>query len=244
MKQILLIACLFLLISQLAFSQGNATLRLEGRTLKGNCNHQFLKGFEIELDTIYDEIDSTLLFSQLPRIGSINFKNKVNIPTLFTLTNRAGFPQIMFKFRAFYLTFDRLKITSKNISFNVDSDPRVPATENDLEIVRLARQMLSEEKYWNKNDDRNCSDDLANQSFSIYCALRIASLEIENEYNHRNAVLQKLRHKIDEKYPNEKWQHRLRDFNNMESITYEDIMALLEEMEQEFVLELNKKTDE
>ena len=115
----------------------------------------------------------------------------------------------MFRFKNTYLTFDNLNIENKSITFSINHDPKVPITEDDLKIIKIAKSLLSEEKNWNKDDDRKCDDDLANKSYSLYCALRIASLEIEEKYNHRNAVLQKLRHLIEEKYPKRKWSHRL-----------------------------------
>ncbi len=244
MKHAFIFLSLLLAIQQLSFSQALGQLHLEGNRLKGTCEHRYLTGFEIELDSTYTEIDSALLFRQFPRIGSINFKNRVDIPTEFTISNRAGFAQIMFRFRTNYLTFDRLQIEKQLISFQVDDDPEVPVTEKDLRIIAVAQKMLSEEKYWNNEDDRNCDDDLANKSFSIYCALRIASLEVEEKYNHRNAVLQKLRHLIGERFPNKKWNHRLMDFNNMAEVTFTDIQEMLAKMETEIIQELKDRKNE
>jgi len=224
-----------------SISQDIGTLTLKKDKLIGTCENKYYTGFLIKLDSSYTEIDSLILFSQFPRVGTINFKNRIDIPTEFILTERAGFSQIMFRFKNDYLTFDNLKIENQSILFTVDNDPVVPATEDDLKIIRLAKSLLSEEKYWNKKDDRTCSDDLANKSYSLYCALRISSLEIEEKYNHRNAVLQKLRHLIQEKYPNRKWNHRLMDFNNMEETKYKDILNILTQIEEDFVTEIDSK---
>ena len=225
------------------FGQNIGTLNLQNDKLIGNCENKYFTGFIIELDSIYTEIDSSELFKQFPRVGKINFKNRILIPTEFTITKRAGIPQIMFRFKSDYLTFDKLKIESQSISFTVNEDPIVPVTEDDLKIIRLTKSLLSEEQYWNKEDDRECGDDIANKSYSLYCALRISSLEIEEKYNHRNAALQKLRHLIDKKYPDRKWNHRLMDFNNMKEIEYEEILDILNEIEEEFIIELNNKNE-
>ena len=244
MKLPFIVLCLLLVVPSTTFSQALGQLHLEGNRLKGTCEHRYLTGFEMELDSTYTEIDSALLFRQLPRTGSINFKNRGNIPTEFTLTNRAGFAQIMFRFRTSYLTFDHLQIEKQSITFRVDDDPKVPVTEEDLRMIVIAKKMLSEEKYWHKEDDRNCDDDLANKSFSIYCALRMASLEVEEKYNHRNAVLQKLRHLIEEKFPNKKWKHRLMDFNNMPEVTFADVQEMLAKIETEIIQELKDNKTE
>lgn len=238
--QILIISLLFVL-SNSTFGQSEGKLYLEENKLKGSCENKYFTGFVIELDTIYSKIDSTSLFSQFPRAGKINFKNRVEISTEFTLTKRLGYAQIMFRFKNDYLTFDNLKVEDQSISFIMDNDPKVPVTEDDLKIIQIAKKLLSEEKYWNKEDDRKCDDDLANKSYSLYCALRLSSLEIENRYNNRNAVLQKLRHLIEEKYPSKKWNHRLMDYNNMEQTNYEEIVKILDEIENSFSIELNLK---
>jgi len=220
--------------------QSNGRLNLEENKLSGTCDNRFFTGFEIELDSIYSNIDSLILFSQLPRMGFINFKNLRKIPTEFIITKRAGYPQIMFRFKSSYYTFDELEFESKAIKFSINLDPDIPKTEDDLKIIRLAKKILSEEKYWNKNDDRSCEDDIANKSYSLYCALKISSIEIEKRYNHRNAVLQALRHLIEEKYPNKSWNHRLMDYNNLEETSYQVIIDLLNEMEMNFIQEIKQ----
>lgn len=225
---------IFLLSVHFSSAQEAGVLYLSGSKLKGDCENRFFTGFEIELDTFYTNIDRTTLFGQFPRVGAINFKNKRVIPTEFTITDRAGYPQIMFRFRTSYYTFDDLIIEPKLISFTVDEDPEVPVTEKDVQIVRLAQKLLSDENQWHKNDDRVCTDDLINNAYSLYCALRISSLEVEGHYNHRNAALQKLRHLIEDKYPSRKWQHRLMDYNNMEETSHHDILRILDEMETSF----------
>jgi len=96
------------------------------------------------------------LFSQLPRMGFINFKNVRKIPTEFTISKRAGYAQMMFRFKSSWYTFDNIEFEKNAINFSIDLDPDIPKTEDDLKILRLAKQILSEEKYWNKEDDRSC----------------------------------------------------------------------------------------
>lgn len=237
----LVIILLLILLYKPIYSQHNAELILEHNKLKGTCENDYFTGFEIELDSNYAEIDSAILFKQFPRVGKLGFKNKFEIPTEFTITERAGFSQIMFRFRNDYLTFDNLNVESNSISFLVNNDPQVPVTKQDLAIIKTAKGLLSDEKYWNNIDDRNCTDDLANKSYSLYCALRISSLQIEEKYNHRNAALQKLRHLIEQKHPDRKWTHRLMDFNNMDETNYKDIVDILSEIEQYFIDELESK---
>lgn len=240
MRILIILKCLLFISLGATFAQNSGNLYLQKNKLIGSCENKYYTGFEIELDTIYTKIDSASLFSQFPRIGKVNFKNRAEIPIVFTITERAGYPQIMFRTKNSFLTFDNLKIENHSISFTLNHDPQVPVTAKDVKIIQIAKKLLSEEKYWNKDDDRKCDDDLANRSFSLYCALRISSLEVEGRYNHRNAALQKLRHLIELKYPNRKWDHRLMDFNNMEETNYADIISTLEEIERGFIQELRE----
>lgn len=59
------------------------------------------------------------------------------------------------------------------------------------------------------------------------------------EYNHRNAVMQLMRHLIAEEFQDEKWEHRFKDYNNMPSTTYKEIMSLIEEAENLIINQLN-----
>jgi len=241
MKRLIATSLCLSFLQFLVFAQDGAELFLDNNKLTGSCHNPYFTAFEIELDSAYKRIDSITLFKQLPRLGILNFKNKTNISTEYTLTNRAGYAQIMFRFKSNWYTFDNLKISHKSISFSIDTDPIIPGTLGDLEIVKLTKKILSEEKYWNRVDDRQCVDDIANKSYSLYCALRIASLQVEEKYNHRNASLQSLRHIIQEKYPNRKWKHRLMDFNNMEETTYHVIMKTLDLIEHQFEEDINSR---
>ena len=238
-----LLKCTILIFHGLIFipsilTQDVGSLSLNENKLEGTCSSPYYTAFEIEMPHDYTVLDSNAFYEQFPRVGKILFKNKVEIPTEYTITNRAGHPQIMFRFRNNYITFDSLIFENQVVRFLVDDDPVVPVTEDDLQIIQLAKSMLSEEKYWNENGGRNCSDDLGNKSYSIYCAIKIASLEVENHYNHRNAALQKLRHLIELKFPDRKWNHRLMDFNNMDEVEYSDIVYILDEIENDFIEEL------
>lgn len=75
----------------------------------------------------------------------------------------------------------------------------------------------------------------------MFCALKIASTEVEGEYNHRNAIMQKVRTHINNRYPDKKFAHRLRDYNNMPETTYIELSSLLDAIENEVNYELDNK---
>jgi hypothetical protein len=221
------------------FGQGKCELNLVDGKLLGGCENSYFTFFEIDLN---DEVlDSSKLFNQLPLTGIVTIDNKYERELRCEITNRAGFPQILFKTRSGWFTMDSLIIQSKRLSFKIDHDPDVPVTPVDLKIIRKAKEFLKVEKSWHKNDDRNCEDDIEKNCFSLFCALQRASIEFEGEYNHRNAIMQKIRHTIVEIYPNKKWEHRLRDFNNMPETDFDVLMELLNRVESEVVIELEQK---
>ena len=107
--------------------------------------------------------------------------------------------------------------------------------------VFSGKKFIKDEKSWHKNDDRNCEDDIEKNCYSLFCALQRASIEFEGEYNHRNAIMQKIRQTIVKIYPSKEWKHRLRDFNNMPETDFDILMELLNRVESEVVIELEQK---
>ena len=85
----------------------------------------------------------------------------------------------------------------------------------DLRIIQRADSILSSPLSWNKQDDRECSDDISSGRYSLYCALYKASIDIAGVYIHRRAAMQIVRFTL-EKYENGRVKnHRLMDWNNI-----------------------------
>jgi hypothetical protein len=238
MKRALILFTLFCSTIAL-YGQGKCELYLEDGRLSGSCKNSYFTNFEILVE---DEVlDSTALFNQLPLSGTLTIDDKYRIEVGYELTYRAGFPQILFKASPGWFTMDSLIILRNSLSFHINHDPDVPVTDTDLKIIRKAKDMLKDEKSWNKNDDRDCRDDIGNNNFSLFCALKSASIEVVGDYNHRNAIMQKIRHTIVEMYPNKEWEHRLQDFNNMPETNFNVLKDLLNRVENEVIIELNSK---
>lgn len=200
--------------------------------LSGTCTNTYFEGFQIDLGRELDQIDSASLFSLLPLKGRTVINQSAPLEVDYVITNRAGFPQLLAKSPPGWFTFDSLQFERNALSFTIDHDPDVPFVKSDLDIIQKTKALLSTPDQWHQNDDRDCEDDSDNGSYSLFCALQAASIEVEGSYNHRNAVMQLVRHQINEYYPGRKWAHRLRDFNNMAETTYEKIRAFLEQAEQ------------
>ncbi len=103
--------------------------------------------------------------------------------------------------------------------------------DEDLQILAKARQILSGPSVWNRNDDRVCGDSSAKQSWSLYCALYQANLEVTGVNQHLRPVMQQTRVAVYE-VARRGFQRSLQDFNNLESTTYADVTEVFDLTEQ------------
>lgn len=102
-----------------------------------------------------------------------------------------------------------------------------PVDDADLTILMRADEILASEHIWDRADDRQCEP--ADTTFSLYCALKFASIEVIGSYEHRRTALQEVRFAIEEKSNGRVFEHRMRDFNNAEETTFaliKDVLAL------------------
>ena len=114
------------------------------------------------------------------------------------------------------------RLKSGGISFDYERRDN-PATREDLLILQRAAEILNDKNLWDRNDDRNCSED--DTTWSQYCALHKASIEILGEYQHRRMALQEVRFAIEDVSGGKEYAHRLMDFNNTSS--FEEIHRVL-----------------
>ena len=99
----------------------------------------------------------------------------------------------------------------------------------DLKIIQRADSILSEPSKWNKQDDRECNDDIANGKYSLFCLLYKASIDITGVYVHRRSGMQIVRFTV-EKYENGRVkEHRLMDWNNHPDTSFEEVKKVLRE---------------
>ena len=209
------------------------SLFLKDGKLIGTCEKSFFTSFEINLTN--QQLDSVSLFKQLPLSGIANVtyvpNSKENVDyklkAEYDVTTRAGFPQILIKTSDGWFAMDNLKIFSDRITFEMDNDPDPPITTTDLMVINKTITLLQDEKHWNRNDDRRCKDDIENKIYSLFCALYSASVEVEGAYNHRSAIMQRIRKTIVDIYPNKELEHRLQSFNNLPETDHSVLMDLL-----------------
>jgi hypothetical protein len=111
-----------------------------------------------------------------------------------------------------------------------DSQVKPPVTKADLEIVKRAEAILDSASKWNRADDRKCPDGA--KTFSLYCALEKATLEVSGSFEHRGAAMQEARFVIDDIAKGRNYEHRLMGYNNDPTTKFTDIQNVFRLLEQ------------
>lgn len=135
---------------------------------------------------------------------------------------------ILMKTSTGWFLWEKIKVESQRLKFLFNWWYCPPATKMDLEILNQAESLLTDSTCWHKNDDRKCEDDETNNSWSLFCALKYASIKIMKEYNHHNTAIQTVRFVIDDLMPNHEFEHTLMNYNNLASTTHKDIIKVIE----------------
>lgn len=100
-----------------------------------------------------------------------------------------------------------------------------PVAKEDLQILQRADKILSSEAVWNRKDTRVCKPE--DKTWSLFCALQKASIEVLGSYDHRRVALQEVRFVIEEVTKGKQFNHRLMDYNNLPGTKFKDIKKVL-----------------
>ena len=71
-------------------------------------------------------------------------------------------------------------------------------------------------------------DDESTGIRSLFCALQKSSIDVLGEYDHRRVALQEVRFAIQDSTNNRRFEHRLRDFNNLPETSLATVISVLE----------------
>jgi hypothetical protein len=123
-----------------------------------------------------------------------------------------------------------------------ESDARPSVTKADVRIVKRARNILNSPEKWNRADTRECPAKA--KVFSLYCALEKATDEVSGQFKHRGAAMQEARFAIEEVAPDwdKKYRHRLMDYNNDPSTTFDDIQRVFQLLEDRITRRLKEQS--
>jgi hypothetical protein len=67
------------------------------------------------------------------------------------------------------------------------------------------------------------SDPSDAKTFSMYCVLEKATVEVTGSCEHRGAAMQEVRFVIEDLAPNHNYEHRLMNYNNDPTTTFTDV---------------------
>jgi hypothetical protein len=118
-----------------------------------------------------------------------------------------------------------------------DSKVEPPVTAADLTIIDRAREILKSPDYWNRADTRICPSDA--KTYSLYCAIEKATLEIDGSFAHRGSAMQQTRFVIDDLIAGRNYEHRLMNYNNDRRTTFADIQHIFDLTEARIAKKLN-----
>ena len=124
-----------------------------------------------------------------------------------------------------------ISLSGQNVTSGDSPDANPPVSQNDIRIVRRARDILNSPAKWNRADNRQC---LANErTYSLYCALEQATQEISKKFEPRGAAMQQARFVIDDDLAKgNQYHHRLMDYNNDPKTTFSDVQRFFALLEQ------------
>lgn len=115
--------------------------------------------------------------------------------------------------------------TAMHVQF--DGKHEVPPNALDREILQHASTVITSEAVWNRADDRKCPAQAT--TWSIYCAVERAMIEVTGGFNHRRPAGQLVRQIVDDRSANRNYSHRMMDYNNDPRTVMADVRSLFAE---------------
>ena len=202
MKQALIIIGYLILTTHLTCGQNELcencveyTLELADNKLQGS-SLQFV-GYDVSMILPSDFSDDTLSINYLFKTiqnhdikGEFIFPNGNTSEIKYSLIPYNDSMTVFMKTSNGWYPWDKVRIENKKIIFSYDYWYCPPASKADLEILDLCFDYLKDSTSWNQNDNRKCDTDNSDKLWSLFCAIKTASIEIYGEYNHRGFVIQ------------------------------------------------------
>jgi len=115
--------------------------------------------------------------------------------------------------------------SSQTLRFELDATREVPPSALDREILERAAAILSSESAWNRADNHKCPP--AATSWSLYCAMERATIEVTGAFHHRRPALELVREIVDERSAGRPYRHRLMDYNNDPTTRLADVRGII-----------------
>lgn len=138
-------------------------------------------------------------------------------------------PQLVVRTSAWHI-LKQFSYSGEGLALAWDEEVEAPPSEIDLEILQIARNLLRNAEMWDRDDDRNCENDMS--LISVYCALARATREAMGSYQHRQPAMQAVRRVIASEWRDRIVNHRLMNFNNDTRTTLADVRRLFDLAEE------------
>jgi hypothetical protein len=116
---------------------------------------------------------------------------------------------------------------SADLTFDLDASREIKPNELDQKIVERAAALLASPASWNRADNRGCPAGAS--TWSIYCAMWQATIDVTGGANHRRPALEVVREVVEARSAGRHYHHRLMDYNNDPTTHIEDVRSLLRE---------------
>ncbi len=146
-------------------------------------------------------------------------------PTRFELVMSGGSKLSVAKTPFGWFSLQSVQRENETLRLAIAANNQLPPTQDDIRIIQRANALLSDEKVWNREDNRACS---ANpQKWSLFCALQQATQEISGGVHYRQPAFQMVREVLNEVGGNRLDKHRLMDYNNHPDTTLAEVHSLL-----------------
>lgn len=118
-------------------------------------------------------------------------------------------------------------VTNGAVRFQLAGKQEVPPNALDREIIQRAAAVISSDAVWNRHDDRTCPSDAT--TWSIYCAVEKAQIEVAGGFHHRRPAGELVRAIVEERTKGKDYQHRMMDYNNDATTHLADVESLFVE---------------
>lgn len=221
------------------------TLQKIDHRMKGA--NEYLEGFGITMvlpeDTLQRGFDPERLLSMVRSravTGMLTYPSGKSTTIDFEVVDHRGKDDIYMKTTLGYFLWERLAVCDDEVTFVIDWWYCPPAGDVDLQVLKMADSLLADSANWHKQDDRKCENDIKADDWSLFCALKHASMSIMGEYNHHNTAMQAVRSVIDDLAPDHGFAHTLMDYNNAPSTHHSDIVRVLAKAQDRIRWELQR----
>ena len=237
----LLLPIFLLLNSNIVLSQSNqdlvvCKLKNNGSEFAGTCSVPCAVN---ALKANFDKLLQSCSDSSPPRLVSASLK-KVDLrgnylgkmegkypedPTRFEIADSKYVSSKVAKLPFGWFPLASMQEEGDVLQVTINAYKVLPATQDDLNIIDRALQLLASPDVWNKNDNRIC---LPNTSkISLFCALTQATIEVSGGVHYRQPAHEKVREVLNEVGGDRVKTHRLMDYNNHPDTTLDEVRKLL-----------------